>query len=110
MTKSATRGTKVVLQDEVTDGDGLVLAIPDSFKHHTFYIVGSVGISAGAVQPESAFSNDYDGEWAQLGGGPLTVLNDETLIVNYVGVLAFIRCSVTTPIVDGTVTVSYEGS
>ena len=110
ITKSATRGTSVILQDAETTGNGLVLAIPSSFKHHTLYIKGSAGVASGAVQPESADSKDYAGTWGQIGGGPITVVADTELAINFEGLYKFIRVGISTVVVGGTVSVSYIGS
>lgn len=109
MTKSPMRGVLMTLQSEQTTGNGTVIAIPSSFRHHTLYITGISAPSAGAIQPESADAPDYSGTWAPVGGGPITVIDGE-LIVNFEGEFAFFRSRISTNIVDGTVTVKYIGA
>lgn len=110
-TKSPMRGVAVALH---TDGaalaNGQVLAIPDSFKHHTLIIKGSAGIASGKVQPETADASDYSGTWAQIGGGEVAVVASTELIIQFTGVYKFIRCRISTVLVGGTVTVTYVGS
>lgn len=89
--------------------NGVILAIPSSFRHHTFYIIGSAGVASGAVQPETASENDYTGTWAQIGGGPVTVVADTELPIQFEGSYSFIRCRISTIIAGGTVTVDYMG-
>ena len=110
-TKAAMRGRLVTLQNaaSVDESPGLVLAIPDSFKHHTFYIKGSTGVNAGVVQPESADAYDYAGLWAAI-STPVTVIADTELMVRVEGIFKFIRCRISTAIGVGTVTVTYVGS
>lgn len=108
--KSPMKGFLFTLQDAQTSGNGEVLAIPSTYTNHKFTIKGSAGVSAGAVQPEAADENDYSGTWAQIGGGPVTVVASTELIVSYQGNLKFIRARISTAVVDGTVTVTYEGN
>lgn len=108
--QSAMRGVPVTLQDAQTSGNGMVIAIPDSFKHHTITIKGSTGVSAGAVQPETANEYNYAGTWAPLGASPTTVVSNTESVVDFELVARFLRVRITTPVLDGTVTVVYEGS
>lgn len=109
--KSATRGTPVTLQPALTTtGNGTVIAIPDSFTRHRIIIKGSAGIASGAIQPESADDPTYAGTWGQIGGGPITAVASTEITVDFTGVYSFIRARVSTDIVGGTVTVTYEGS
>ena len=111
ITKAAMRGVQVVLHEPLsTIGNGLVIAIPDSFKHHTIIIKGSAGVSAGAIQPETADTFDYAGTWAPIGGGPVSVVVSAEVVINLEGVYRFLRARISTTIADGTVTVSYVGS
>ena len=114
--KSATRGTVVELQVDETTGDGIVLAIPDSFKYHTFYIQGlpAANISAGKVMIES--TDRYE----PAGGddfGPIasevTVTPGVTAamqVITVIGVFKFIRARISTNIVGGTININYVGS
>lgn len=107
--KSAMKGVKFSLQSAATTGNGTVAAIPPSFKQHKIYIKGSAGVSAGAVQIEAASVNDYSGTWGQIGGGPITVTADVENQIDFSGQYRFIRARISTTVVDGTVTVDYEG-
>ena len=111
VTKSAMKGVSVTLQDAgMATANGLVLAIPSSFRNHIFTIIGSAGVASDAIQCEDADSFDYSGTWAQIGGGPVTVVASTALIVTYIGLLKFIRARISTIVVGGSVTVKYEGS
>ena len=108
MAKSASGGVPIVLQSAATTGNGTAIAIPSSFRQHTLYIIGSAGVSSGAVQPQIA-SNPVDGSWADIGGGPITVLDNDTVVYSWTGQVNAVRCPVSTTVVDGTVTVTYVG-
>ena len=109
---SPLRGVAMTLLDAASalNASGFTIAIPDSFKYHKLYIIGSAGVASGAVQPESADASDYAGTWAQIGGGPITVVASTELQVDFVGVYQFIRVRISTVLAGGTVTVKYEGS
>jgi hypothetical protein len=110
-TISPMRGVQISLQDGAVSGDGLTIAIPDSFKHHTISIKSShLGITAGAVQPETSNEVDYTGTWAQIGGGPITVVSNTIIVITFEGVYNFIRARISTPIVGGDIEVFYVGS
>jgi hypothetical protein len=111
MTISPTRGVPVVLHTAgAAAAPGIVLAIPSSFRYHQIIIKGSAGVASGAIQPESADAADYAGTWAQVAGGPVTVLASTELVVNFIGTLRFFRARISTLIGSGTVDVSYVGS
>ena len=103
------RGVLVPLQTAATTGDGVVLAIPSSFRNHTIFIRGTDIPSAGAVQVETADSFDYAGTWAPIGGGPITVPDGE-VVLQFEGVYQFIRARVTTTVTSGTLDVNYLGA
>lgn len=109
--QAAMRGVLVTLQNAASadEAPGLVIAIPDSFKYHTFYIIGSAGVNAGVVQCETADDPDYAGTWAAV-GSPVTVVASAQLIIQAVGVFKALRCRISTAIGVGTVTVKYVGS
>lgn len=108
---SAMRGVPVTLQSAETDGNGIGIAIPNSFHSHKLTIKTSAGVSAGAVQPESALVADYSGTWNPLGGGPITVpAASSELEYNFEGIYSAIRAPISTPIVGGTIDVIYVGS
>jgi hypothetical protein len=109
MQVSATRGVPYTLQFAATTGNGLVIAIPNSFRKHKVTITPSVGVSAGAVQIETSNSNTFGGTWAPVGGGPLTLVANTQQSIDFEGIFPFIRVRVSTNVVGGTVTVTYEG-
>jgi hypothetical protein len=109
--KAAMRGTLVTLQDAQTAlGAGLVIAIPDSFKNHTIYIIGNGAVGAGAVQIETTDDGTFSGTWAPIGGGPVTVVANAEVIITFIGVYKFLRVRISTVVTVGTVTVKYVGS
>jgi len=108
---AAMRGVQYDLQSLATTGNGNVLAIPSSFRHHTIIIKGIATVSAGAVQIETANEYDYSGTWAPIGGGPVTVVDASDIVINFEGIFNFIRARVSTDITGGgTVTVNYTGA
>lgn len=74
----------------------------------TFYLVGSAGISAGAIQVEEADNPEYAGTWAP-NGSPVTVTASAVKTVKVTGVQAAMRARISTAIVDGTVDVWVVG-
>lgn len=69
-----------------------------------FYIVGSAGISAGAVQIEDAHSGSYAGSWYPQ-GSPVTVGVGAVKKVSITDVFAALRARISTGVVGGTVSV-----
>lgn len=111
--QSAMRGVPFVLQSLATalNAAGNVIAIPKSFVHHTITIKGNGTATLGAIQIESANAPDYAGTWGQIGGGPITILTDTELIINFEGIFEFIRARVSAAVTGGgTVTVTYMGA
>jgi hypothetical protein len=109
MQLSATRGVPYTLQSGATTGNGLVIAIPNTFHRHKISITTSAGISAGAVQIEASDNPSFAGTWAPVGGGPITLGANAHQSIDFEGVFSFIRVRVSTNVVGGTVTVTYEG-
>ncbi len=92
------------LQKAATTGNGAEADLKGRSEHVTIYITGSAGISAGAVQLESAPTPGYTGTWAAH-GSPITVAADTTKIVQVVGSLGVVRARISTNVVGGTVDV-----
>lgn len=93
-----------------TTGSGTVTpAETINRREHTFYIVGSSGVSAGAVQIETAPSAEYAGTWAPLGNA-VTVVASTAAVVNVTGAFGAIRARISTTVADGTVSVEYFGN
>lgn len=68
----------------------------------TFYIVGTAGIAAGAVQAEEAHDKDYTGTWAP-NGAPVNAVVSGLATVKITGVSAASRLRISTAIVGGTI-------
>jgi hypothetical protein len=107
------RALSATLQSAQTTGNGTAVktltASDTGVREHTIYIIGSAGVSAGAVQFETATTSDYAGTWAPLGAA-VTVGSDTTQIVQVTGALLWIRARISTNIANGTVTVEYVGN
>lgn len=100
----------ITLQDAQTTGNGNIIACNPTVENHAIYIKGDGTIGAGAIQIESADAFDYSGTWAAIGGGPVTVVSDSELIVNFTGAYRFLRARISTTITTTTVTVKYQGN
>ena len=109
MTIAAMRGVLQPLQTAATTGNGIVIAIPSSFRQHTVYIKGTDIPSAGAIQLETADSPDYAGTWAPVAGSPVTVPDGE-IAINFEGIYQFLRARISTTVASGTVDVNYVGA
>lgn len=96
-----------LLQNAATTGNGNAVDTRQNGTEHTFYIVGTGTISAGAVQLESARTTDYSGTWAPL-GSPITVTSAAN-IVQITGCFLALRARVSTNLTgtNPTVTVEY---
>ncbi len=111
-------GVPFKLQDAATTGNGNVLAIPPSFRNHTFIVTAAAGVTSGAVTLETSNDPADAGTWAvviPLGAvaNPLTVIAGADLMINYAGILNFVRARISTTIAGGgspSVTVIYEGA
>ena len=93
-----------LVQNAQTTGNGTACQIPFGCKEVAVYIIGSAGVSAGAVQIETADKDDYAGTWAAL-GSPVAVTASTQKIVQLTGNLGAIRARISTTVVDGTVSV-----
>lgn len=107
---SATKGVAITLQAAgTTTGNGIAVNIPPGFKNHTIIVIGTAGISAGAVQVESADSDSYAGTW-NAEGSPLAAAASAEVAAHLTGVFLALRARVSTTVVGGTITVIYFGS
>ena len=117
-TVAAESGVVIPMIVAATTGGGTIIACPASFQHHNFEIVTPTGVTAGAVTIETANDPAYAGTWAvviPLGSvsNPLTVVAAASLLMNYTGLLNFVRARINTTISGGggpSVTVNYYGS
>lgn len=109
MIRVPNKGEKFTLQDAQTTGNGNVAATPPVYVHHTIFIVGGAGVSAGAVTVESAHDPEYTGTW-KTEIAAVTVVAGAVLTVKLVGAYVAIRARISTTVVDGTVTCIYVGA
>ncbi len=109
---AAMSGVPFQMQASATTGAGTVLAIPMSWRNHTFLVTGNAGISAGSVQVETGTDPTLDvGTWAAVGAA-VTPLASTDLMVQATGIFQFLRARIATTISGGTtagVTVTYIG-
>lgn len=92
------------LQDAQTTGNGTEVDAGGNAIEHIFYIIGSAGVSAGAVQIETAHTKGYAGTWAAI-GTPTTIVASSVLAVRVSGVYRALRARISTNVTGGTVTV-----
>lgn len=90
-------------------GDGLAVDCRN-FSQITVYIVGSSGISAGAVTIEESATFDYAGTWAAVGSAVTAVASTTVATHLTEGAYAFVRTRVSTTISGGTIQVLILGS
>jgi hypothetical protein len=94
------------LQGGASSGVGFALDTQAVARDLKFFIIGSPGITAGAVTIEEAPSTA--GPWAAL-GAPIAVVAGAVVTANRSGAIDAVRANITTPIVGGTVTVIVMG-
>lgn len=97
--------SRKVLHSAATTGNGAVADFKGLCKNLTLYVDGSAGISAGAVQLETASDPAYAGTWAAI-GSPVTVTASTSKIVQQAGVFGAVRARISTNVTGGTVTVT----
>lgn len=101
-------GVLFPMQSAATTGAGTAAAIPPSFHDHNFYIKGSSGVNAGAIQLESADDPTYTGTWNPQ-GNPITVVASSELSITLAGIFPALRARISTTVTGGTVDVNYVG-
>src|SRR5712664_3288383 len=112
MTVAAMSGVPFKLQDAATTGNGTAIALPPSFRNHTFVITAAAGTTAGAVQLESSNDPTLAGTSGLITAAPVTVIASTDILVTVTGLFNFIRARISTTISGGgspSVTVTYEG-
>jgi hypothetical protein len=92
-----------LLQSAATTGNGTAKELKYA-REIGVYIVGSAGVSAGAVQLEESHDPAYVGTWQAI-GSPVTVAADTVKSVKTTGAFIAVRARISTNIVGGTVTV-----
>lgn len=110
--KAAMSGVPLTLIAAATTGASDVIAIPSSFLHHNFLVTGGAGTTSGKVKLETSNDPDDANTWALI-AAEITVVASADLLTNYIGLLNFIRATISTTIAGGTtpsVTVVYDGA
>lgn len=115
---AAMSGVPYPLQSAQATGNGDTIAIPPSFRNHTWIVTAAIGVSAGAVTIESSNNPTDPNTWAVVimensVANPLTVTAGADLMMTHTGLLNFVRARISTPITGGgapSVTVTYEGA
>jgi len=107
--QAAMSGVPFNLQFQATSGNGFTLAVPSSFRNHNIEVQGGGGVASGTVVVETSNDPTDGGTWAQL-AAPITVLASTDLLVQYTGLINFIRARISANIVGGSVTVQYTGA
>lgn len=96
-----------ILQNAATTGNGTAVDTRQNGSEHTFYIAAAGTITAGAIQIETARSDDYTGTWAALGSA-VTLTTNTTAIVQITGCLLAVRARVSTNLTGTTPSVTVE--
>jgi hypothetical protein len=98
------------LQNAATSGNGSPVNAMGYAREHTFYIEpSSTGISAGAVQIETA--SNPSGPWAPLGPEQSVAMTTlASIVVNQTGTFRWLRARISSNVAGGTVTVMAEGN
>ena len=107
------RGMIETLQDTQVSGNGNTIEAPIYFKSHKFIISTVPGVNVGAVQPETSDASDDSANWAPLTSNPVTVIAGTDIVIEYTGMLKFVRARISIPISGGiipSVTVKYQGA
>ena len=115
---AAMSGVVTPLQVAATTGGGTILACPPSFRNHNILVRTPTGVTAGAVTVETSNDPNDAGTWAAIipigtVSNPLTVVASSDLLINYSGIINFIRARISTTISGGgapSVSVDYLGA
>jgi hypothetical protein len=124
---AAMSGVPFIQQNAQSTGNGTSLALPPSFRNHTWIITAAAGVTSGAVQIEASNNTPLaspntvgdpaadTGTWAAIGTptGPTTVTAGADLMVTFTGLLNIVRARISTTIAGGaapSVTVTYVGA
>ncbi len=108
---AAMSGVPFKQQDAATSGNGTVLALPPSFRNHTWIIIGAGTVTTGAIQIETSNDPADAGVWAAIGSA-VTILSGIDLMVQATGIFNFVRARISTGVTGagGSVTVLYNGA
>src|SRR5260221_3629144 len=119
MTVAAMSGVPFKQQDATTTGNGTVLALPSSFRNHTWIITAAAGVTSGAVTIESSNDPADAGTWAvvilanSVANPVILSSGGVDLMAEHTGLLNLVRARLSTTIAGGgspSVTVLYEGA
>ena len=107
---AAMSGVPFKQQDAQTSGNGTILALPPSFRNHTWIITGAGTVTTGTIQIEASNDPTDTGVWAAV-GALTTILSATDLMITATGLLNFVRARIVTSVTGGgNVTVIYEGA
>lgn len=95
---------KVLMQNAATSGNGTVMTLDGQHDHVRFFVIGSSGVTAGAVTIEEAHTADYAGTWAELQVVTVTASAVQT-VYQACGSMLHTRARVSTTVTGGTVSV-----
>jgi len=115
---AAMSGVPYVCQNNTVTGNGDTIAIPPSFRNHTWIISAAANVNAGAITVETSNNPTDPNTWAVVimansVANPLTVVAGADLMMEHTGLLNFVRARISTTISGGAapgVTVTYEGA
>lgn len=107
--------TKQLITTGVTTGSAVVTSADCSNRRrHTFYVVASAGVDAGAVMVETAHDPAYTGTWTPLlldptdgSALPVAVLASTVYAIQVEGAFMNLRLRITTTVTNGTITAYY---
>ena len=123
-------GVPVIQQNDQTTGNGVTLALPPSFRNHTWIVAAAAGVTSGAITIEASNANplaspntvgdpvEDTNTWAVVPmansiANPITVIAGADLMLEHNGLLNHVRARISTIIAGGSapsVTVTYVGA
>jgi hypothetical protein len=117
---AAMSGVPFIMQAAATSGNGNVVAVPMSWRNHTFIVTGTGTVSTGAITIETGTDPTLDtGTWALVPAtgaagtiaNPVTILSATDLMLTITGIFQFFRARLSTAVTGagGSVTVTYIG-
>jgi len=98
-----TNGILISAATAINTSTAMTAADLNGVEETAFYIIGSSGVSAGAITIETAWTTGYTGTWASI--TTQTVQATVVSVVNVTGVYSVIRARISTTVANGTVDV-----
>jgi hypothetical protein len=98
-------GYLFTLLNALTTGTSEAFDFTLTSSNYVAYIIWSSGVTAGAVQLETAETTSYAGTWAPIGSPVATSAASKVDVVHFTGPLMAVRARITTTVAGGTVTV-----